>query len=189
MSPRTPGNHRRESGITKLAYQDVRRSQALREALDQHYYGQLSFSPDINPKSRAIGKVRQQMTPRPPQFIQRAALHVSNVHLQGSPFSCYHRFQRHSVEELYRGTPGSTGGNRHGRGAAVSAAVDRETEECVFRPALNRRSLALAEQRRLLKRASSGGGGILDSVQASLELQKVSLTSRGFSNIVDLRNH
>ena len=53
-------NRNRDSGITKLAYQDVRRSQALREALDQHYYGQLSFSPDINPKSRAIGKVWQE---------------------------------------------------------------------------------------------------------------------------------
>ena len=57
-SPRTPTGRSSEGGLTKLAYQDVRRSQALREALDQHYYGQLSFSPDINPKSRAIGKVR-----------------------------------------------------------------------------------------------------------------------------------
>lgn len=46
------------SSIAKLAYTDVRRSQALKEALADHYYGQLSFSPDINPKSRAMAKVR-----------------------------------------------------------------------------------------------------------------------------------
>ena len=173
MSPRTPGvNRSRESGITKLAYQDVRRSQALREALDQHYYGQLSFSPDINPKSRAIGKVRLEAW----QHLSFSALHLywsaKKLLMLSLPFPTVIP-QRHSVEELYRGTPGSAGGNRHGRGAAVSAAIDREAEECVFRPSLNRRSLVLAEQRRLLKGVSSGGGGILDSVQASLEQQKV----------------
>jgi hypothetical protein len=44
--------------VTKLAYTDVRRSMALREALAQHHYGQFPFAPDINPRSRAIGKVR-----------------------------------------------------------------------------------------------------------------------------------
>lgn len=43
--------------LTKLAYQDVRKSQALKDALAEHYYSQFPFSPEINPKSRLIGKV------------------------------------------------------------------------------------------------------------------------------------
>jgi len=44
--------------LTKLAYQDVRHGQALKEALREHHYAQYSFAPDINPRSRAMGKVR-----------------------------------------------------------------------------------------------------------------------------------
>lgn len=42
----SPGRSR----VAKLAYEDVRRSQALKDALEQHYYGQLTFSPEVNPK-------------------------------------------------------------------------------------------------------------------------------------------
>ena len=80
--------------------------------------------------------------------------------------------QRHSVQELHRGSAASGGNNRHGRGVASAAAVNRESEQCAFRPELNRRSLAIAEQRRLL-RGGSGGGSLLDSVQTSLAQQKV----------------
>ncbi|GAX77783.1 hypothetical protein CEUSTIGMA_g5226.t1 [Chlamydomonas eustigma] len=134
-SPVTPRDGVRES-VTKLAYQDVRRSQALREALDQHYYGQLSFSPEINPKSRAIGR-------------------------------------RHSLEDLYRGTASGPSGNRHSRNIVAAAVIDREAEECLFRPALNRRSLVMAEQVEARRVAAGGGGGsLLDGVAASLQQQK-----------------
>jgi hypothetical protein len=43
--------------------QDVRKSAALKDALAQHYYGQFSFTPDINPKSRVIGKVGHTLPP------------------------------------------------------------------------------------------------------------------------------
>lgn len=44
--------------ITKLAYQDVRHAQALKEALREHHYAQFTFAPEINPRSRQMGKVR-----------------------------------------------------------------------------------------------------------------------------------
>ncbi len=40
--------------------QDVRKSAALKDALAEHYYGQFSFAPDINARSRIIGKVRER---------------------------------------------------------------------------------------------------------------------------------
>ncbi len=43
--------------IAKLAYADVRRSAALKEALTRHHYSQYTFTPEINPRSRVIGKV------------------------------------------------------------------------------------------------------------------------------------
>eukprot|EP00983_Pelagomonas_calceolata_P046966 1140406-Pelagomonas_calceolata.AAC.10 len=43
--------------LTKLAYQDVRHAQAVKEALREHHYAQFTFAPEINPRSRAIGKV------------------------------------------------------------------------------------------------------------------------------------
>jgi hypothetical protein len=81
--------------------------------------------------------------------------------------------QSHTIEELYKGATGSTRGNRHGRGAAVVAAIDREAGECLFRPELNRRSLQMAEQRRAQRMGSNAKGGILDSVEMALEMQKV----------------
>ncbi|GFH21110.1 uncharacterized protein HaLaN_18350, partial [Haematococcus lacustris] len=50
--------------LAKLAYADVRRSVALKDALTQHYYGQFPFTPDINPTSRVIGKVAQHAAVR-----------------------------------------------------------------------------------------------------------------------------
>ncbi|GFR49740.1 hypothetical protein Agub_g11897 [Astrephomene gubernaculifera] len=41
---------------SKLAYDDVQRSVALREALEQHHYGQYTFAPAINERSRRIGR-------------------------------------------------------------------------------------------------------------------------------------
>ena len=43
--------------LTKLAYQDARRAAAMKEALREHHYAQYSFAPQINPRSRALGKV------------------------------------------------------------------------------------------------------------------------------------
>ncbi|GIL80181.1 hypothetical protein Vretimale_12978 [Volvox reticuliferus] len=42
--------------LSKLAYEDVQRSAALRDALEQHHYGQFTFTPAINPRSRRIGR-------------------------------------------------------------------------------------------------------------------------------------
>ncbi|KAG1657311.1 hypothetical protein FOA52_009145 [Chlamydomonas sp. UWO 241] len=42
--------------VTKLAVQDVRRSAALKQALKEHYDSQLSFSPEINPRSRRLAR-------------------------------------------------------------------------------------------------------------------------------------
>ncbi|KAF5837104.1 hypothetical protein DUNSADRAFT_4827 [Dunaliella salina] len=42
--------------LTKLAYQDARHVQAVKEALREHHYAQFTFAPEINPRSRSIGK-------------------------------------------------------------------------------------------------------------------------------------
>eukprot|EP00798_Chlamydomonas_sp_ICE-L_P015261 gene15262-21344_t len=40
----------------KLAYTDQQRSEALKDALKQHYYSQFTFSPHINQRSKSIGR-------------------------------------------------------------------------------------------------------------------------------------
>ncbi|GLC60543.1 hypothetical protein PLESTB_001625100 [Pleodorina starrii] len=42
--------------VSKLAYEDVQKSAALRDALAQHHYGQFTFTPAINERSRRIGR-------------------------------------------------------------------------------------------------------------------------------------
>ncbi|KAG2497455.1 hypothetical protein HYH03_004610 [Edaphochlamys debaryana] len=42
--------------LDKLAYGDAQRSVALREALAEHHYGQFTFQPQINERSRQIGR-------------------------------------------------------------------------------------------------------------------------------------
>ena len=41
----------------KLAYQDPQKSEALRDAMKDHYYAQFTFAPEINDRSRRIGRV------------------------------------------------------------------------------------------------------------------------------------
>lgn len=45
--------------LSKLAYEDVQKSAALRDALAQHHYSQFTFTPRINETSRRIGRVRR----------------------------------------------------------------------------------------------------------------------------------
>ena len=59
--------------------------------------------------------------------------------------------------------------HRHAKPAVEAAAVDRESELCAFKPSLNRKSLAIAEE---LRRNGGGGGLIVDSIASALERQK-----------------
>ncbi|KAL6763739.1 hypothetical protein V8C86DRAFT_2489310 [Haematococcus lacustris] len=109
--------------LAKLAYADVRRSVALKDALTQHYYGQFPFTPDINPTSRVIGK-------------------------------------RHTMEELYRDESA-----RAARERAAEELAARQQEECTFQPALNPRSLQVA-QHAAVRRSRGGSGSLLDGVNS-----------------------
>ncbi len=65
-------------------------------------------------------------------------------------------------------------GNRHAKCIAVETAIDREARDCVFKPTLNRRSLALAEKREAERRrggagTARGSGSLLDSVEYALQ--------------------
>ncbi len=51
------GSGTSEDRISRLAYGDVQKSAALRDALAQHHYGQFTFAPAINERSRRIGRV------------------------------------------------------------------------------------------------------------------------------------
>ncbi|GFH21593.1 uncharacterized protein HaLaN_18933, partial [Haematococcus lacustris] len=104
--------------LAKLAYADVRRSVALKDALTQHYYGQFPFTPDINPTSRVIGK------------------------------------------ELYRDESA-----RAARERAAEELAARQQEECTFQPALNPRSLQVA-QHAAVRRSRGGSGSLLDGVNS-----------------------
>lgn len=82
------------------------------------------------------------------------------------------------MEELHEGKGIPHASHRHAKAAVEAAAVEREAELCAFKPSLNPKSLAMAEEQRRIKGGgregggSVGGGGIIESIAVALEKQK-----------------
>jgi hypothetical protein len=74
--------------------------------------------------------------------------------------------------ELHKGQGVPYPAHRHAKVAVEAAAVDREAELCAFKPSLNPKSLAIAEELRRNNGGGGGGGGMIDSIAAALEKQK-----------------
>ncbi|EFJ49725.1 hypothetical protein VOLCADRAFT_104176 [Volvox carteri f. nagariensis] len=137
--------------LSKLAYQDVQRSAALRGALEQHHYGQYTFTPKINERSRKIGR-RHSLTDLYRNEERQAKL---------ERLAAAAEVER-SAECTFRPAinPRSASLGRQRRGSLVLASVDgheqanklrssiltearalreyEELKECTFTPAINR---------------------------------------------------
>ncbi|KAJ9513045.1 hypothetical protein QJQ45_029465, partial [Haematococcus lacustris] len=150
--------------LAKLAYADVRRSVALKDALTQHYYGQFPFTPDINPTSRVIGKLTL-LFPHPMLLLLlHPTLLLLLLLLLLYPMLLLLLLllvlQRHTMEELYRDESA-----RAARERAAEELAARQQEECTFQPALNPRSLQVA-QHAAVRRSRGGSGSLLDGVNS-----------------------
>ncbi len=172
------GGGSKEDRVAKLAYADVRRSAVLKEALSRHFYAQFPFAPDINPRSRVIGKVRDKPPTAggaaTPDKRRCARAGVASPHPSVCVFpsgsggedaraaSVRRRVllppQAHTVEDLHRNETG-----RVARQRVAEQLQQEEVEECTFSPALNPVSLAVAAARR--------SGSLLDGVTAKQLLQ------------------
>ncbi|GIL54738.1 hypothetical protein Vafri_10453 [Volvox africanus] len=137
--------------LSKLAYEDVQRSAAVRDALEQHHYGQFTFTPAINPRSRRIGR-RHSLTDLYRDEERQAKLERLAAAAEAE----------RSVECTFRPNINQRSASlgRQRRGSLVLASVDgheqatklrssiltearalkeyEELKECTFTPAINR---------------------------------------------------
>ncbi|KAG2430996.1 hypothetical protein HYH02_013527 [Chlamydomonas schloesseri] len=143
----------REGGgrLSKLAYEDVQKSAALRDALAQHHYSQFTFTPRINETSRRIGR-RHSLTDLYRDEERQAKLERLAAQMEAA----------RAAECTFKPAinPRSASLGRQRRGSLVLASADvaeqahklrssilmearalkeyEELKECTFTPAINR---------------------------------------------------
>ncbi|PNW79558.1 hypothetical protein CHLRE_08g358567v5 [Chlamydomonas reinhardtii] len=137
--------------LSKLAYEDVQKSAALRDALAQHHYSQFTFTPRINETSRRIGR-RHSLTDLHRDEERQAKLERLAAQAEAAAAAeC-------TFKPAINARSASLGRSR--RGSLVLASVDvaeqahklrssilvearalkeyEELKECTFAPAINR---------------------------------------------------
>ncbi|KAG2424445.1 hypothetical protein HXX76_014498 [Chlamydomonas incerta] len=137
--------------LSKLAYEDVQKSAALRDALAQHHYSQFTFTPRINETSRRIGR-RHSLTDLYRDEERQAKLERLAAEVEAA------RVAECTFQPAINARSASLGRSR--RGSLVLASGDvaeaahklrssilmearalkqyEELKECTFTPAINR---------------------------------------------------
>ncbi|KXZ43609.1 hypothetical protein GPECTOR_85g339 [Gonium pectorale] len=139
--------------LNKLAYDDVQRKAALREALEQHHYGQFTFQPAINERSRRIGR-RHSLTDlyRDDQRhakLERLAAGLEAQRAAECTFRPTINARSASLGRQRRGSLLLTSAERHEQANKLRSSIlvealalkdYQEMKECTFTPAINRQT-------------------------------------------------